>query len=194
MLDALEGIDRSIVLFVNGWHNSFFDSLFWILSKTWIWLPYYLLLLYLVKKHFTWKQTLTFILLALAMVAIVDSSTTFLFKETVQRYRPAHHAWLTNKLHFHQFDDGSFYKGGQYGFFSSHASNNAAIAFFAWMVLRTYYKKLGVWLILVVSLIGLSRIYLGVHYLSDIVAGVLWGVLGGFITFKLFTKLQNWFK
>ncbi len=128
------------------------------------------------------------------MVAIVDSSTTFLFKETVQRYRPAHHSWLTNKLHFHQFDDGSFYKGGQYGFFSSHASNNAAIAFFAWMVLRTYYKNLGVWLILVVSLIGLSRIYLGVHYLSDIVAGVLWGILGGFITFKLFTKLQNRFK
>lgn len=191
MLDALEGLDRSIVLFINGWHNSFFDSTFWILSKTWVWIPYYLLLFFLVKKHFNWKQTLTFLGLAFLMVALIDVSTTFLFKETVQRYRPSHHSWLTHILHFHRFEDGSFYKGGQYGFFSSHASNNAGIAFFAYLVLRTYYKRIGLLLFTVVALIGLSRIYLGVHYLSDIIAGVLWGLMGGFFTFRLFYRLQN---
>lgn len=191
MLNALEGIDRAIVLFINSWHNPFLDTIFWILSKTWVWIPYYVLLLYLVKKHFSWKQTLAFLGIGLLMVAFIDASTTFLFKETIQRYRPSHHAWLTHKLHFHQFEDGTFYKGGQYGFFSSHASNNAALAFFTWLVLKSYYKKLGWFLILVVTLIGLSRIYLGVHYLSDILAGVIWGLMGGFVTFKLFSKLQN---
>lgn len=191
MLEALEGIDRGIVLFVNGWHTPFLDTFFWIISKTGTWIPFYAILIYLTTKYYGWKNALIFAGLSFAMVALVDSTTTFLFKETIRRYRPSHHAWLTEKLHFYRMANGDFYKGGQYGFFSSHASNNAAIAVFSWLTLRNYMPRLKWFLLAGVTLICLSRLYLSVHYLSDLVAGVIWGTLWAYLVYWIFTKVQR---
>jgi undecaprenyl-diphosphatase len=191
MIETLEGIDRAIVLAINGWNSPFLDQVMWILSKTAVWIPAYAVLLYLVFKQFGLKYLLVFTVLAVAMIALVDSSTTFLFKETIQRYRPSHHLWLTKHLHFHTFPDGSLYQGGQYGFFSSHASNNAAIACIAWLCLRHAYPRLKWILIASVSVICYSRIYLAVHYFTDVLAGVTWGILWGIVFYRIFKYIRN---
>lgn len=185
MFDYLEAIDRSMVLAVNGWNTPFLDEFFWIVSKTLTWLPFYFLLLYLVWKNSNWQTALIFLGSVILLVGLVDSSTTYLFKETVARYRPSHNLLLQDQLHFYQKANGDLYRGGQYGFFSSHASNNAAIATLAWLFLRKDYPKL-IWILIgSVTLIGLSRIYLSVHYLSDIVCGVVWGMIWAFVMWKL---------
>ncbi|MNU64085.1 PAP2 superfamily protein [compost metagenome] len=188
MFEYLESIDRGIVLAVNGWNTPFLDQFFWIITKTATWIPFYLLILFFIWKNYGLKTGLVFLGMAFLLVAVVDSSTTYLFKETVQRYRPSHNLLLENQLHFFVKNNGEVYQGGQYGFFSSHASNNAAIAFLTWLFLGKRYPSLKWFLILCVGLIGLSRIYLTVHYLSDVICGIVWGLLWAFVFWKLYKR------
>lgn len=187
MFDYLESIDRSIVLAINGWNTPFLDQFFWYVTKTATWIPFYLLLLYFIWKNYGLRTTLIFLGMALAMIAIVDSSTTFFFKDTVMRYRPSHNLLLEKHLHYFM-EDGHTYLGGKYGFFSSHASNNAAVALLAWFFLRGFYPKVKWVLIFCVALIGLSRIYLAMHYLSDVLCGMIWGVLWAFVFWKFYQR------
>lgn len=189
MFEYLESIDRSIVLAVNSWNTPFLDQFFWIVSKTAAWIPFYLLVLYLVWRHYGIKTMLVFLGMALVMVAVVDSSTTYLFKETIQRYRPSHNLLLEKKLHFFVKSNGDVYQGGQFGFFSSHASNNAAIAMLSWFFLRRFYPLMKWILVLSIILICLSRVYLSVHYLSDVLCGAIWGILWAFVFWKLYQRL-----
>jgi undecaprenyl-diphosphatase len=188
MFEYLESIDRNIVLTVNSWNTPFLDQFFWIVTKTTTWIPLYCLLVYLIWRNSGWKTAVQFLVMALLMVAIVDSSTTFFFKDTIMRYRPSHNLLLEKKLHFFVEDTGGLYLGGKYGFFSSHASNNAAVALLSWFFLRRFYPHLKWILIFCVALIGLSRIYLTVHYLSDILCGIVWGILWAFVFWKLYQR------
>lgn len=187
MFEYLESIDRSIVLAVNGWNTPFLDEFFWVVTQTITWIPFYLFLVYLIWKNYGTKTTLLFLGMALLMVAIVDSSTKFFFKDTVMRYRPSHNLLLEKHLHYYM-EDGHTYLGGKYGFFSSHASNNAAIALLGWFFLRPFYPNLKWILIVCVALIGLSRIYLAMHYLSDVLCGFIWGILWAFVLWKLYQR------
>lgn len=187
MFEYLESIDRSIVLAVNGWNTPFLDEFFWVVTQTITWIPFYLLLVYLIWRNYGIKTTLVFLGMALLMVAIVDSSTKFFFKDTVMRYRPSHNLLLEKHLHYYM-EDGHTYLGGKYGFFSSHASNNAAIALLGWFFLRPFYRNLKWILVVCVALIGLSRIYLAMHYLSDVLCGFIWGMLWAFVLWKLYQR------
>lgn len=189
MFEYLESIDRNIVLAINGWNTPFLDQFFWIVTQTTTWIPFYLLIFYLVWKKLGVKTTLIFFGMTLLMIAIVDSSTTFFFKDTVMRYRPSHNLLLEKHLHYFVEYTGGLYLGGKYGFFSSHASNNAAIALLSWFFLRNFYPHLKWFLIVGLVLIGLSRIYLTVHYLSDVLCGFVWGIIWAFVFWKLYQRL-----
>jgi undecaprenyl-diphosphatase len=193
MFDYLESIDRSIVLTINGWNSPFLDQFFWIVTKTVTWIPFYAQLIYLVGRNYGWKTMVLFLGMAMLMVAIVDSSTTFFFKDTVMRYRPSHNLLLEKHLHYYVNSDGEKYLGGRFGFFSSHASNNAAVALLSWFFLRRFYPHLKWILIFCVALIGLSRIYLAMHYLSDVLCGIVWGILWAFVFWKAYQRF-SWSK
>lgn len=186
MIDYLESIDRSIVLAINGWHFPLLDEIMWVVSSKLIWIPLYVLLVMLYYKKTTVKKTLVFFASAILVVALADLISSKLIKEVVMRSRPSHHLLLTDKLHFYQFENGDFYKGGDYGFVSSHAANFFGLFTFVSLVLRQYYKRVFLMLMLVASLIGFSRIYLGVHYLSDIIGG---GLLGATIAILVYRFL-----
>lgn len=188
MFDYLESIDRSIVLAVNGWNTPFLDQFFWYVTQTVTWIPFYFLLIYFIWKKYGTKTTLVFLVMAFLMVAIVDSTTTIFFKDTIMRYRPSHNLLLEKHLHYYM-EDGHTYLGGKYGFFSSHASNNAAVALLGWFFLRKFYPNLKWVLIFCVALIGLSRIYLTMHYLSDVLCGIVWGITWAFVFWKLYQWL-----
>lgn len=195
MMDKLESIDRWIVFTVNGWHTPLLDELFWYISSRAVWIPLYLLLIFLSWRRFGTKKTLIFVGIVLGTIALVDLSSVYLFKETFQRFRPSHHALLTNKLHFYRmgFDKETgkipqYYKGGDFGFISSHASNFFAVATIVGLSLKKWYPKL-IWILLGISVIVcFSRLYLGVHYLSDLVCGAFWGVLIAYLSYRLLVK------
>lgn len=191
MIEWLEHIDQGALLWINGCNSPFFDTVFWTLSKPISLLPIYLVSAYLLLKDHSTKKALTIIFLSVCTVIITDVVSTQVFKEGVKRYRPSHHLQLGPKLHFYEQSPGVFYRGGKYGFFSSHASNLAGFFAFIypWFLQR---RKPWLWILAVVTtLVCYSRMYLGVHYPSDILAGITFGTVVGMVMRRIFKRYLN---
>jgi len=184
MLDYLESIDQSIVLAINSLHTPLLDEIMWLISGKIIWIPMYLFLIYLAYHYFGKKNTIYFVVLVITAIALSDLVSSQVIKKSVARYRPSHHVELAPQLHFYQQKNGEYYQGGQYGFVSSHAANFFAIAVFVGLIFRRNAPQLIYTLTTIAILVGFSRIYLGVHYLSDILGGAIVGITISFLLWK----------
>lgn len=183
MIEYFEEIDRQIVLAINSWYSPLLDEVMWWISARITWIPLYIFILILAFKKLTKEHFVFFLLFAIIAVIVTDLVSVHLFKNVFLRYRPSHNLLLSNQLHYYQISQGNFYKGGEYGFISSHAANFFAIATASFLVLKKTYSKLK-WLLLFAGIIiCFSRIYLGVHYLSDVIVG---GAIGSLIAFLLY--------
>lgn len=179
MIQTLEYWDRELFLKINACHNSFFDSLMWIISNDFFIYPFVALGLFLLFKKSSGNKVATIILGIGLCVACADLSANFV-KHTVKRYRPTHNLEIQKQIH-----TVNNYKGGQYGFFSSHASNTFSIVTLFYLTFGTLWrKKTRLAFYLLPLLIVYSRIYLGVHYPTDIIAGSLIGILFGWLIHK----------
>jgi undecaprenyl-diphosphatase len=183
-METLESVDRAIVLFVNSFHSPFWDEFMWIVSAKLTWMPLYALLIFLFIRQSGIKKGIAFTLCAVAAVGLADLVSVHLFKEMFMRYRPSHHALLTDQLHYYTMSNGEIYKGGEFGFVSSHAVNFFAIGMFSYLGLHKTYPKILYLLLGVATLVAYSRLYLGVHYLSDVLAGGLLGILIAYLVFR----------
>jgi undecaprenyl-diphosphatase len=177
MLQSLIQIDQRFFLFLNGIHNPFFDTVMYTLTHFLVWVPLYLLLLYLVIREYKW-QTLV-VLGFLAIMILVSDQLCNIIKEAVHRFRPSNDPALT-AVHI---VDG--YRGGTFGFYSAHASNNFAIAVFLILLIGKRFRYVIPIVLVYACLISYTRIYLGVHYPGDTIAGALAGVIIGFVLGKL---------
>lgn len=184
MIEYLEALDRYIVVTINSWHSPFMDEVMWWVSSRITWIPLYILLLYLAYRRLKFAQFVFFILFAVLSVIIADLVSVHLFKDLIQRYRPSHNLLIQDQLHYYRIKPGDYYRGGEFGFISSHASNYFAVAMSAFLVLRKNYPTLKWWLLGIGILICYSRIYLGVHYFSDVLVGALVGSLISFILYR----------
>ena len=180
----LKQLDTDLLLRLNGWHNSFLDVLFYWMTHLWFWLPLLALLLWLLWRHY--RKQLYLILAFFALSIVLSDQISLFIKNKVQRPRPTHNVEISDKLHLHQYKNGEVYRGGQYGFVSSHAANSFAV-----MVLFLYFFKptnrrlrwiFPSWAVLFCY----TRIYLGVHYPSDIICGALTGTCCGLFSLWLY--------
>ena len=183
MIDFLKNIDTELFLFFNGLHSDFFDFLMWWMSDKYVWIPFYAFLLFLLIKKYKQKSIIPIITITLFVIAS-DQTTVHLFKNTFQRYRPSQNLDLTGMVHI--VND---YKGGLYGFVSSHASNVFGLATLLSLLLKN--KTITIILILWAIIVSYSRVYLGVHYPADIACGAIVGFIIAFILYKLSFSLNK---
>ena len=169
LIHYLEQIDTTIFLFFNGMHNELFDYFMVLVSNRFTWVPFYAAFIFVMIKNFHWKVTIVTILAIALLVLLCDQTASGLLKPLVRRLRPSN---LDNSISYmvHVVDG---YRGGRYGFPSSHSANSWGVAIFAMYLVRN--RKLNIFLAFWAALVTYSRAYLGVHYPGDLLVGVLIG-------------------
>ena len=188
MLEYLLTPDQNIFLFLNGMHSSWADIFFYWVSNRFIWIPFYALLaFFLIRK---WRKKSISIFIALILCIFLTDQSCNLIKMSVQRPRPSHEPGLCEQVHLVAKPDGTLYKGGPYGFPSSHAANAMALAMFVIFYLGEKRKWVIAGMLFWVLLLSYSRIYLGVHYPSDLVAGWILGFCWAIVLWRA----EDWFR
>jgi undecaprenyl-diphosphatase len=171
----LERIDQQLFLFINSSNSPFFDQVMYVLSGRVLWVPLYLaILIYLGVKY---KRKFLVVLIFIILAATLADQSSVLVKNIVQRLRPCHEPSLMGVVHLVKGECG-----GVYGFVSSHATNSFDVALLSLMFIRKKWYTISI--IIWASVIGYSRIYLGVHYPGDVICGSL---LGAFIGWSLYS-------
>jgi len=147
-----------------------------------IWLPLYLAILAALWIRYRRKFLVIILLIALAIT--LSDQVSVLIKLSVQRLRPCHEPSLEGLVHLVRDKCG-----GAYGFVSSHASNSFSIAMLSLLLIRERWFTIAI--ILWAAMIGYSRIYLGVHYPGDVVAGSLLGIITGWGIILLYEYIDK---
>ena len=183
MVMILIQFDKQLLLWFNGSESLFLDSLITTLTNAKTWIPLYLSLFYVVVKS---NQTVrdVFLILAAAGLCVLLAGTIddTIVKPTVARWRPGHDPQIGMLV-----DTVNGYRGGNYGFFSAHASNTFSIAIFFSLLMR---QRLFTIFMVCWSLINCyTRLYLGVHYPGDILVGLSWGAIVGTSVYYLYRRV-----
>jgi undecaprenyl-diphosphatase len=191
LIAGLQSLDERLFLALNGTHTPLLDAMMWYASKMLFWLPVYVLLLVTMYRRMSGARFISAIIGLAFLLFLTDFVAVQAVKETVQRLRPSHNPALEHLVHLVKDDNGQFYRGGRYGFFSNHASNYAGVCAFFILLMRPLKRLAIAALIAWVVLISYSRIYLGVHYPFDILAGWIYGAACGWLVFLLVNRLTK---
>jgi Membrane-associated phospholipid phosphatase len=188
MLEQELLLEKDLFLQLNGSDSLFWDNFFYLYSYKWTWLLLYLCFLIVFIYKNRWKEILC-VLLAVGMVVLLcDQISSGFFKPFFQRFRPTHHPEFKDLV-----DLVLNYRGGKYGFISSHAAN--AFGFFTFAILLFRNRIFTLCFVLFAILNGYSRIYLGVHFISDVVVGAMVGAIIGYFVYEGYNFVRRkWLK
>ena len=179
MLEKILQLDKELLIFLNGLGSEPYDGLWLMITKQLNWAPLFILIFYLLQKKIGWKNFGFYILFTAVLILVCDQ-TANLFKNHFQRLRPCNVEELKGIIRVVK-------SSPSFSFFSGHAANSMASTIFTFMILKKYYKH-SYLLFLFPLIFAYSRIYLGLHFSSDIVTGYAFGATFGFICYKLYWK------
>lgn len=182
-IQGLLEIDRQLLLAFNGSGSLFIDSLVLVLTNAYTWIAFYLALTYLViKNNGKWSQIM--LVVAASGLCILFSSLVAegVVKPYVARLRPSLDPSVCNMLHL-----AKGYTASGYSFFSAHAANTFSIAVFFSLLVRS--RVFTIFIMAWSLLNAWTRLYLGVHYPSDVIVGLAYGAFVGILVYLIFLKL-----
>ena len=183
-MEFLSGLDQQLLLFLNSLHTDALDPVVFAATGTTFWMPFYFWFIYLLFTRL--DQRAWFALGAIALTVLAaDQLTSTILKPWIERLRPSHDPELSSLLHLLTNADGNVYRGGKFGFPSSHATNSFGVATLIFLLLRRHTRW--VWIAFTVAIIiSYTRLYAGVHYPSDVLAGALIGSALGYGGWRIY--------
>ena len=174
--------DKSLFLYLNGLNSTYVDPVMVFFSAKLVWIPLYLLIVYLIVKSEE-KKYLVFTLLAVIITFALTDTAGNLIKNTVERLRPCHDPQIAPFVHLLEG------KGSMYGYVSNHAANVFGLATITAVIIRNRYYSIGIFLW--AAIVAYSRIYVGKHYPLDIISGAIVGVVIALLVLRLLELVKN---
>lgn len=181
ILNTINQGDRSLLTAINFDGPTGYDFFWAMYSDKWTWIPFMLVIVYCLLRPGNWRHRLLMVGSVALLFMLSDFVVSSFIKNVVCRPRPSHDPAVMDLL---SYVNG--YRGGAYGFPSNHASNGFAAATFLALLLRNRWVTLSAFLWAVGSCY--SRMYLGVHYPTDILCGAMLGIVFAIIIFFLYKK------
>jgi undecaprenyl-diphosphatase len=184
MLEKILDYERPAFFLLNGSDYPFLDRFMWLFSGKEVWLPLAVVILAILVYKKPWREYLLLLLAIALVITLCDQFASHLCKPLFARLRPTHHPEFMDqvKIIFN-------YRGGLYGFMSSHAAN--AFGFAVFMSLLFRYRVFTLAIFCWAVLTAYSRVYMGVHFISDIVCGAMAGALFGYGTYVLYVWIRK---
>ena len=173
MIESLLELDRELILYINNAGNIRWDQFMLFMSEKWVWLPMYIGILSIILRQFEQDSWIPLVMIVV-LITLADQATSSILKPYFSRLRPCRDEELAELIRL------AGKCGGKYGFASSHAANTMGLAIFISFFST---RRVGYLLVAWSLTIGFSRVYLGVHYPGDVMAGF---IIGAFIAFVLF--------
>lgn len=183
MLEQLLRFEREFFLMINNFHTPFLDNALWLYTGMAVWIPFVIFFFAVLIYGKPVRDWLPVVLAITTVVLLGHLVVAGIFKPHFARFRPVFHPDFMNDIK----TIGEYTGGGLYGFISGHSTFAFGMAMFSSLLFR--YKPYTVVVFLWAIIMVYSRVYFGVHFLSDIVAGMIMGLLigaGVYYLYKLY--------
>lgn len=176
---TIHEFDQRLTLEINSWDSAITDPIWQFFSDIPVWIPMYVFIVGCLIWRLGWKKGLIITLAAVATFGFCDQFSN-LIKDLVCRVRPLNDAYmLENGLNVLEGASRSF------SFFSAHSANAFGLATSTLIGFRLdkrlRYKGYAAWMYFWASMVAISRVFVGKHYLGDVIAGALIGAAAGFV-------------
>ena len=184
-ITELSGIDKYILYWFNGSNSLFEDGLVSLLTSGMTWIPLYIALFYLVMKNNDTMGQIMLIVGSIILCIILTGGIDDIFiKPWIGRVRPCNDPDINAHLNLitGQVESG-------FSFFSAHAANTMSLAVFLCLLIKDSIFKIVMigWSLLN----GWSRLYLGVHFPSDVLFGFLYVAVIGILIFSFYKRFYS---
>lgn len=186
MINILSQTDANLMVWLNGFHNTFFDGFMYLTSEKWVWVPVYVaIFVVILRKYGFTRQTALIVCLFATTITLADTTCAAYIRPIFCRPRPCQpDSGISALIHI-----VNGYRGGHYGMPSCHSANSFALAALTALIFRTRRITLFIYTWAVIH--TYSRIYLGVHYPGDILIGGIVGTLYTLGAYKLYCKIMT---
>ena len=173
---TLEQADKLATLEINSWSSAITDPIWQIFSNIPIWVPMYVIIVAFIIQRLGWKKGLIVVAAAALTFGFCDQSSNFI-KALTERLRPCHDPYMIhNGLNILE-------SGGKFSFFSAHAANAFGLATCTTIGFRIdkrlKYRGYISWMYTWATLVAVSRIFVGKHFLGDVIVGICVGTMAG---------------
>lgn len=183
-LDKLIHLDQQVTLSINGSESLFWDNVMYTVTNTFSWTLVIITLFWVIFKNNKLKEALLVVLFMALLITVADRICSGWVKPTVARWRPTQDPQL-----MYMVDVVRGYRGGRFGFFSGHACNTMCMAVFLSCLFR--YWQLTLTLLFWSLSTTFTRIYLGVHYVGDVLVGWSVGIVLALVFYFIYLKVYK---